>query len=352
MKAAGLIFALTCVLEAAASPSSSDEPEIEPEMHRCGIWDDEAEIASGPFQEHGVAATNDDMYVIGGIPANFSQPIFHSRRDVAAYNFDSNSWRVVNDFPIGITHPNVAGVDGGIYVLGGLTDNGKDPYWNYTTACYVYRPETGLWDPLPDMPDREARGAAAVGVYGKRIILAGGLRYVNFSGGATGGIQESVKRVTMFDTRTYEWRTLRPLPEARDHAGGAVIHKRFYVTGGRDSGRGNVRNNTWCLSLKTWDADWVPKMDLPAPRSGFAVGTHFRRILVFGGEGNKDSPTGVYAESLMYNTRRDEWKRVLDFPKPRHGMGAVSFVRNTWIAGGGLVEGRAKPDAACSYLVE
>ena len=25
-----------------------------------------------------------------------------------------------------------------------------------------------------------------------------------------------------------------------------------------------MRNNTWCLSLKTWDADWVPKMDLPA----------------------------------------------------------------------------------------
>ncbi|TRX88816.1 hypothetical protein FHL15_010275 [Xylaria flabelliformis] len=345
MKFTGLIVGFIYMLEAAASRRSPPDPAPEPEMHRCGIWDNEAEVSTGPVQEHGVAATNDNMYVIGGIPANYSQPIFHSRRDVTAYNFDSNSWSPVAEFPIGITHPNVAGVDGGIYVLGGLTDNGKDQYWNYTTACYVYRPETDRWDPLPQMPDREARGAAAVGVYGSKIILAGGLRSVNFSGGAPGGIQKSMKRVTSFDTRTFEWKTLRPLPEPRDHAGGAVIKSKFYVTGGRDSGRANVKNNTWSLNLKTWGADWVPKEDLPSPRAGFAVGTHFHRILIFGGEGNKEDPTGVFAESLMYNTRRDEWKRVMDLPKPRHGMGAVSFVRNTWIPGGGLMEGRARPDA-------
>ncbi|KAI1747507.1 hypothetical protein F4782DRAFT_552005 [Xylaria castorea] len=348
MKANRLIFGFTCVLEAAASRLSFSEPELEPELHRCGIWDEVADVSTGPVQEHGVAGTNDYMYVIGGISANGSLPNFYSRRDVAAYNFDAKGWTRVADFPIDITHANAAGVDGGIYVLGGLTDNGKDGFWNYTTACYVYRPETGKWDTLPPVPDHEARGAAAIGVYGSKIILAGGLRSVNLSAGVPGGIQKSVKWVTSFDTRTYKWMSLRPLPEPRDHAGGAVIKSKFYVMGGRDSGLENVKNNTWSLDLKTWSADWVPKRDLPGARAGFAVGIHRRRILVFGGEGKKNDATGVYSTSLMYNTRRDTWKRVMDFPIPRHGMGAVSLVRNTWIAGGGLVEGRNKPSAYVS----
>ncbi|KAI0448889.1 hypothetical protein F5B21DRAFT_79797 [Xylaria acuta] len=345
MRTPRLIFDLAWVLATAASSLSPSEPEPEPEMHRCGIFDEVAEVATGGVQEHGVAATKDDMYAIGGIPPNDTFPIYYSRRDVSAYNFGGGAWRRVADFPIGITHANAAGVDGGIYVLGGLTDNGKDAFWNYTTACYVYRPETGKWDHLPPVPDHAARGAAAIGVHGTKIILAGGLRSVNFTVGGQGGIQESVKMVTSYDTRTGVWKTLRPLPEPRDHAGGAVFKSKFYVIGGRDHGLGNEKNQTWVLNLKKWGADWVPKADLPTPRAGFAVGTYHQKIMVFGGEGNKHDPTGVYSETEAYNTGNDQWKKLAPLLVPRHGMGAVSFRHYIWIAGGGVLGGRAKPDA-------
>ncbi|KAI8949358.1 hypothetical protein F4801DRAFT_580455 [Xylaria longipes] len=306
MKTIRLIFDFAFVLAAAAS-------SFEPEDHRCGNCFEEGFIGSGAVQEHGVGATSKDLYVIGGI-AN-------------------------NTFPTWISRPNV---DDAIYVLGGLTDNGKDRFWNYTTAFFVYRPETDKWHKLPPMPDREARGAAAVGVHGSQIILAGGMRSLNFS---IGGHHDTIKRVTLYDTRTQEWRTLRPLPEPRDDLGGAVVYSKFYVMGGRDHGHANIKNTTWALNLKDWKADWVRKKDLPKPRAGFALGIHRRKLVVLGGEGNKANPTGVFAETLVYNTRRDTWKPAMPLKVPRHGMGTSSDRFNIWIPGGGLVDGRAQPDA-------
>ncbi|KAI0478335.1 hypothetical protein F4859DRAFT_521186 [Xylaria cf. heliscus] len=339
-----LIFIIAWVLAEAvvASPPSLDEPEIEPLMHRCGKFQAAPDIAQGPVQYHAVATTYDDLYVIGGIPANHTLPGFITRNEVLAYKYASQSWRQVADFPIRIVHANAAGVDGGIYVLGGLTDNGKDPFWNYTTACFVYRPETGKWDPLPPMPDNEARGAAMVGVHGSTIYLAGGLRSLNLS---VGGLHESVAKVTAYDTRTNMWRTMRSLPEPRDYGGGAVMKSKFWVVGGRDHARENIKNNTWVLNLKKWGSDWVRMKDMPTARAGFALGTHGHKLLIFGGEGNLKNPTGVFSATEVYNVRRDQWKRAVPMPIPRHGFGAISFRQNTWMAGGGLVSGSAQPNA-------
>lgn len=239
--------------------------------------------------------------------------------------------------------PNVASVNGAIYVLGGFTDGegGTDPIWNYTTAALVYHPDANKWNVLNPVPDRDARGAAAVGSHGSKIILAGGMKSLNFTIGAP---QWSMSRVSMYDTHTNAWIQLRSLPEPRDHAGGFVNkHSKFFVLGGRDSGHENVKTNTWVLDLKDWAGNWVDMKDMPRPRANFAVGTHMHKIILFGGLGDKNDPTSVYAAVDVYHMRRDEWKKLNPMPIPRHGMGATSLKRNIFIPGGGLTDGSGRP---------
>ncbi|KAI0436732.1 hypothetical protein F4803DRAFT_571999 [Xylaria telfairii] len=344
MKTIQVTLVLAWVLAAAVTGLrvSRQEPAPEPQMHRCGVWITLADLPN-PVQEHGVAATNDDMYVIGGVPANKS--IRYSPKNVTmAYNFDSKSWRQVADLPFAIAKPNVAGVNGAIYVLGGFTHSGSemDEFWNYTTTALVYHPEANRWTVLsPAIPDREARGAAAVTIHGSQIILAGGMKSVNFTMGAH---QQSMSRVSAYDTHTNAWKQIRSLPEPRDHAG-AFVNKdsKLFVLGGHEDGRENVKNNTWVLDLKVWNSEWINMKDMPRPRADFVVGDHMHKIILFGGVGDTKSPTSIYAAVDAYHVKRDEWKMLRPMPIPRHGMGAVSFRRNTFMAGGGLYDGGEHP---------
>ncbi|KAJ7243274.1 hypothetical protein C8J57DRAFT_1525735 [Mycena rebaudengoi] len=70
------------------------------------------------------------------------------------------------------------------------------------------------------MPAGTARGAAAVGVHGHTVYLAGGLLELNLITGA----QPSSAAVSAFNTLTHRWSVLPSLPEARDHVGGFTYH--------------------------------------------------------------------------------------------------------------------------------
>ncbi|KAI1126265.1 hypothetical protein F5Y10DRAFT_293920 [Nemania abortiva] len=146
---ARLVFELLWVLGASASPPLPWAPIFS----NSSQWINLIAVGTGPVQEHGVAATSDDLYIIGGISTNATTPIPPSRRDVSAYNFKTSMWRTAAPIPVGMTHANAAAVDGKIYVLGGLTGNDHDPVWLYTTACFVYDPKIDKWTTLPSMPE-------------------------------------------------------------------------------------------------------------------------------------------------------------------------------------------------------
>jgi N-acetylneuraminic acid mutarotase len=124
------------------------------------------------------------------------------------------------------------------------------------------------------------------------------------------GNQESTNVVCIFDTATRSWETVpakaKRIPEARDHAGAAVVGGKMYVLGGRKSGQENIRDTVFVLDLCNLEAGWSTSgTHMPTARGGVSAGTIGHKIYVMGGEGNKEAETGVFDQVEVYDTKRD-----------------------------------------------
>lgn len=238
-----------------------------------------------------------------------------------------------------MNHINAAVVDGRVYVLGGLADLGeREPAWRGVGDAFVYSPSTGVWESLPALPEGEERGSAAVGVYGSKIILAGGMTDLELSGNTS---QNSVAVVSVFDTKSREWldvsRKEKYMSEGRDHAGAAVVDGKMYVLGGRDRGQENVKDTVFVLDLCDFDAGWrVSEKRMPTPRGGVAAGVVGKKVYVFGGEGNSDAESGVFDQVEAYDTEANRWDSAGTMKVARHGTYAVGVGRRVYVPGGGV----------------
>jgi len=232
-----------------------------------------------------------------------------------------------------MNHGNVATVGGKIYLLGGLSGTNMS-LWDGLRNSYVYDPNLDTWTEIAPLPEGTARGGAAVGVHGTTIFLAGGLSKLELTGSFE---QASVNTVSSYDTVTNTWNSaLPPLPGARDHVAGAIIGNTFYVTGGREQGQFNVRNNTWALDLSS-PSSWVEKAPLPTARGGLASVSVGRYLFTFGGEGNPNDEYGVFHNTEVYDTVQDSWWIGPPMSLPRHGTNAVAIGRDIFIPGGGIL---------------
>jgi len=204
----------------------------------------------------------------------------------------------------------------------------------------VYTPTTDTWTSLPGTPAGQLRGSAAVGVYDKKIYLAGGLSELEFYGNHT---QRTVAVVSIFDTATKKWldvpEAARKLPGGRDHAGAGVVGSKMYVLGRREDGQDNPKDTVFVLDLCDLEAGWkTAKGKMPTPRGGIASGTVGKKVYTFGGEGNKAVESGVFDQVEAYDTVRDSWESVGTMKLPRHGTYAVGVYGKVYIPGGGIVQ--------------
>ncbi|KAH6664771.1 hypothetical protein F5X68DRAFT_217636 [Plectosphaerella plurivora] len=224
-----------------------------------------------------------------------------------------------------MNHPNLASAANRLFVLGGLSGNINGSFYGLRDA-FEYDPVANTWETLPSLPEGTGRGSSIVGVYRDEIILAGGVERIELR---YGGEQLTVDTVSAFNIRTHTWRSLPPLPEGREHAGGAVIGDKFYVVGGRFMGEANVRDTVLELSLKTWQ--WSSgRAPMPTARGGISVAAVGNRIFAFGGEGNPDPTSGnTFNESEVYD-------RLAPMPIPRHGFAAVAVGGTIYTPAGGI----------------
>ncbi|KAL7619615.1 hypothetical protein AAE478_010156 [Parahypoxylon ruwenzoriense] len=310
-------------------------------------WIDLPAVGGGvAIQEHGTAATDTHIYLLGGIPpdADNSPTPVPSINTLEAYSLDEKTWKSLTPIPKAYTHINAAAINGKVYVLGGLTGDGVDGIWRSTRDCFVYDIAEGTWTALPPMPEGQGRGASAVGISGQTVYLAGGLERLELF---ENGTQESLDIVSAYDTSTGSWATLPKLPAPRDHVGGAVIGRTFFVVGGRDHGQVNMRNTTWALDLDDLSRGWVPRAEMPTARGGLAIGVlgDGAYIATFGGEGNPDPGSdGVYNNTEVYDVAKDAWTRLPPMPHPRHGTAAALVRGRVYIPGGGITMGAGPVD--------
>jgi N-acetylneuraminic acid mutarotase len=311
-----------------------------------GSWETLASVPLYPRQEQTtVFLPPSTIAILGGvIPSNTSFPPVDTTSLMQFYNISSNTWTTRSHMPLPLNHVNVAVINGLIYVLGGLAETFEEDgkrIWQSVGDSFVYTPANDSWTSLPSMPAGDERGSAAVGVYKDKIYLAAGMLQLEL---VENGKQQSTDIVSVFNTRTWEWEDVpeaaRQVPEARDHAGVAVVGSKFYVLGGRNTGQENNRGTVFILDLCRLDAGWkTSSARMPTARGGVASGTVGHKVYVFGGEGNRATESGVFDQVEVYDTRKDRWETAGTMQVPRHGTYAVGVRGKVYIPGGGVMQG-------------
>ena len=280
----------------------------------AGEWLALAPLGQGARQETGVAALDGRIYVVGGFAG------FADVATVEVYDPAIDSWRDAAPIPAALHHANLAAVAGKLYLLGSL----RGLSFTAAPAVYVYDGATDSWSEGAPMPTGTERGAAAVGVIGDKIYVAGGYR------------DGSVADFSAYDTLTGTWQTLPPLPEARDHLVGGAVGTTFFAIGGRTGGIEGLRGQTDAFDLAT--GVWTARAPIPTARGGAAAAVLDGRIHVAGGEGNPATASGVFAEHDAYDPATDSWSTLAPMRTPRHGTGAAAHDGRLYVPGGADVQ--------------
>jgi N-acetylneuraminic acid mutarotase len=291
-------------------------------------WKALAPVGDGPRAEGGIVAINKDIYDVGGMTMGEPRGQLNT---VEVYNIDTNKWSRAPSMPVALHHPNVATVNGKIYVTGGLA--GSSPHRITLGNVLSFDPVVGKWEELAPMPNGTARGASAVATNGNVIYVAGGLQPID-------GVNSSgvTNLVSSYDTVSKRWTMLPNLPGNRDHVGAAFIKDTLYVVGGRLGSQFSVQGTVF--ALKSNATEWKSLAGMPTPRGGMAVAAIGTKIYTFGGEGNPaPGSKGVWPQVESYDTVTDKWQKEAPMKNPRHGTGAVTVNDVIYIPGGGATIG-------------
>jgi len=277
-----------------------------------------------PRQEHAVAVLGDEVVVVAGVDEG---PVTGGW--VQAYHPATDQWRDLPELPVDVHHPNVASIDGALYLLGALDASfGEQPH------AYVLPPGGAAWEPLGPPPADRVVGSAGVAVLDGQVHLVGGLQG-----------RRSVALHTVYDPATDTWAALPDAPSARDHLAVGVVGDQLIATAGRDGGLTAFVDAT---EIYTAAGGWVRAAPIPTPRGGVAAAVAQGRLHVFGGEGST-AASGVFDDHEIYDPATDRWTSAEPMPVGMHGMGAALVGDTLWVPGGAPVDQFGADDLLQGY---
>ncbi len=253
----------------------------------------------------GVAALGDRVFVIGG-----SQPSL-----AEAFDTKTQAWQPVEPLPSGFNMPNVAVVGDQLFVVGGRQ--------NPSVLLYD---DQGHWVQRTPMPLTDGRGAAAVGIWGTKIVIAGGTLPGLSNNDLTTGVR--MVDVVAYDTATDTWETLTPMTEARGYSMGAVIGDRFWVIGGST----NDARTDAVQVLDLASGRWMDEKRLDSSLSSAAVALLDGRIYLFGGVAT--SVGAISPSTLVLQNDTGAITELAPMMNPRFGSGAAVIGGRIYVAGG------------------
>lgn len=279
---------------------------------------------SAPRAELGAAAIGGVLFVVGGQGPN----------GVLTEAFDpkTGQWEVLDPMPVSVNHPNVAAVGEKFYVVGG---SGTSNVWEYNPTAPKAERKWTMKGRLPN-----PRSAAAVGVIGNKIHLAGG-----------GQNSLAVAIHDVYDPATNTWdTTVAPLPEPREHVPGAVVNGIFYVLSGRAGYAPGSTRNPRVDAYDPATNTWTRKADIPTPRGGSGAAVVGNVIVVVGGEGNPTGMRGIFAVTEEFDPATNKWRTLAPPSIPRHGAYAVGIDGKLYWPGGALGQGGGSDTALFEIL--
>jgi N-acetylneuraminic acid mutarotase len=268
-----------------------------------------------PRGEHGVGVLNDEVYVLCGFTPSVTSAV-----DV--YDPQADTWREAAEVPVVCHHPNVATLDGRLYILGfhaGMGQRMADG------QVFAYDPSLDEWSEGAAQPIGTERGASCVTTFEGKAYVFGGTNDIALPDAST------------YDPETNEWQVLPPLPMPRHHCIAAVVDGLIYIVSGRDVIIEEVHTESFVFDPVAQTYEEVAP--ILTPRGGAAGGELGGRIYVLGGEGNVDDPRGIFHEAEVYDPATDTWASLPDMLVPRHGFGAAVVGNRMYLPGGSRSQG-------------
>jgi hypothetical protein len=260
------------------------------------------------FEANG-AVVDDELWVLGG----FTSADLHVTGRVDIYDSAGDAWRPGPDLPGAETHIAVVSFAGDLIVAGGFTGAftvGRPPT---TDAVWRLGAGTGTWSPGPPLP---APGAAfAWALVGTAVHLAGGL--------ASDGNTDFGAHYVWDLAGAQTWTTAAPLPNARNHGGGAATGGLFYAIAGRHGWNESSGDDAEVDAFDPVSGAWTSRAPIPIARSEIGAATSTTadgRIVVIGGSVSGVRPS---ADVLVYDPAVDAWCALPALPEPRKGAVAA-----------------------------
>ena len=257
-----------------------------------------------PRTEVAAAPLRGEIVVVGGFLASGA----NSRR-VDAYRPASGRWRRLPDLPVAVDHAAAASWRGRLVVVGGYGADRRP-----LRAAFLW--DGVRWRRLPRPPEERAAAAAAATSDGRVWVVGGRTR---------GGL---AARMLVLDLRTARWESL-PGPAPREHLAAAALGGRVYALGGRSAGIDT--NVATVQAYEPGAGRWATLAPLPGSRGGTGAAALAGQVVSVGGE----EPPGTIRSVFAYDPRARRWRRLPDLPTPRHGLGVVALAGRVWAVAGG-----------------
>ncbi|MFW5846256.1 MAG: Kelch repeat-containing protein, partial [Planctomycetota bacterium] len=221
----------------------------------------------------GAVVLGEDLYLVAGGDGSGS-PLLQNLR----YEIASDSWTPVADLPQAYVDAAICGLDGRIYVIGGVRDG------LIVGDAVVYDAATDAWSPIAALP-QPLTSIEAVGVDGRVFVLGG------FGNGG------HRNRGLAYDPATDSWTPIAPMPTpVLSAAATATDDGLIWVIGGEENGWARPDTMVYDPAADSWS--FGPP--LRHKRSGLAAASDGSTIHVAGGQYNHSAFNGAAFNIWFY----------------------------------------------------
>ena len=274
------------------------------------------------------AVVDGKVYVIGGTPVeNENGPFGMSL--VEMYDPQTNTWERRADMPTPRAAPELAVVDGKIYVFSGYAgiDN-RNVNFKILDVLEVYDPETDTWEKRQNLPCRCYQFGLSV-VAGKIYAVGGTLDEWKPN------VPFRIDLVQVYDPLTDTWAKRAKMPTRRDEVKAVVVNEKIYAIGG--AGWPQILHGGPNLStIEEYDPKinrWQKKKDMPNLRSAFATIVIENNVYLIGGFVRIAGIVEFLDTVEIYNPETEEWREGTPLPTARMPGGTVLVDGNIYMFG-------------------
>ena len=294
-------------------------------------WERLADMPIGKWEPASIVL-DDKLYVLGGYESGIkSGKNLHVFDPGAAVG---GVWTKLQDLPSSITHVNLAPGDTGFWFAGGMKDmdRSKEIKDHIIAEFWHFDPELDRYTAGPTLPGRRAGGGL--------VRFGDNLHYIS-------GLMEDRDTDSpdhwVFDLASWRetgggmWKSLAPLPLARNQLMVTVFNEKIYVIGGQlnhDSQQLDQPNvDIYDPVTDSWSSG--PSLPYGHSHSEGATFTYDNRIWMVGGHSTRDGETkGLCENILSLGEGEDEWELTFKLPRKLSSPAAKVVEGRLYVAGG------------------